>query len=94
MGVALQLSTKKLSAAYVELYVVLRVKATCFYERFLPRLMSQMISITMMATMKMPVHIPALKMPPMASQLLKKMARIRRVDSGCNFFISEYLCVY
>ncbi len=50
-------------------------------------IISQIITIITIATIKKPVHIPALKMPAIASQLLKKIAKESIKSKGLIFFI-------
>lgn len=54
-------------------------------------LMSQMISATTNTTAIMPVHTPALKIPPITSQEDKETASKNSVDRYVYFFIIVFV---
>jgi hypothetical protein len=69
----------------------------CYYFLLLP--ISQRIRKTTSATPITPVQIPALKIPAMASQLLRPMVNTKSDAAAANdnlfmmlFFVSDYCC--
>jgi len=75
-GIGNQQQQKRCDEIYQSELTYLHVQEAGFYFLLLP--IRYKTSPTINATTMIPVHMPALKMPSMASQLLSDAARIKR----------------
>lgn len=62
-----------------------------FTQLLLPLLKSQMISAITITTIRIPAHMPALKIPPTTSQLLSNTSKERRIKEYLFFILNGFL---